>query len=150
MTTESHHGAPPATPDALRWRLSYDRSSVERFLAEVEEERARLQAEIRTVRGRTEAQERALEAREQEALVAIGALALAARQELTRIEAEHRSIITTVQDAAAIESARVLAAAHREADAMRASSASLAGLVVAEEPAVPAHGPGDRGRADAG
>jgi hypothetical protein len=147
---EPSHELPSTTPDDLRWQLSYDRSSVDRFLAEVEGERARLQADIRAARERVGASERAAAAREREGLAAIGALALAAREELTRIEAEHRAIITTIQDAAAIEAARVLAAAHREAEAMCASTASLAGLVVAAEPESSAAAAGVRGHADAG
>ena len=150
MSNEPLREAAPATPDDLRWHRSYDRASVDRFLAEVEVERERLQTDIRAVRERVVAQDRVVAEREREGLAAIGALAVAARDELTRIESEHRAIIATIEDAAAIESARVLAAAHREAEAMRASTASLAGKVVAEESHPPARGPGDRGHADAG
>lgn len=125
----------PATPDDVRWQLSYDRASVDAFLAEVEIERARLQRDIEAARARTEASGRLVEGRGTDALAELGALVVAARTQLTRIEDEHAAIVETIRRASATEAARVLAAAHREVEAMRASTASLARLVHDPSPA---------------
>lgn len=121
-------GSPPTSPDDLRWQLSYDRASVERYLAEVEAERARLQGEIDRALARRDAAREEIAAREAAAQAELGALVLATQNELERIEAGHREVLDTIRRAAEAEGERVLAAAHREVDAMRNVTASLSGL----------------------
>jgi cell division septum initiation protein DivIVA len=122
-----HGMAPPrpATPDDLRWELSYDRASVDRFLTEVDRERTNLQREIDAARAQGEAARAAARAGLADGEAALGAMVLAAQRELVRIEEAHREIVATIRAAAATEATRVLTAAHREAAAVREATASL-------------------------
>ena len=142
------------TAEALPWRRSYDRTSVERFLADIDAERTRLQRAIEQVR-----RERvAVAAGVSDRTAALGAAARAAWRELEHIEGEHREIVATIRAAAETESSRILGAAHREVVAIRASAASLASLMGPEHVVLDLDGeagsremddePGDR--ADAG
>jgi type IV secretory pathway TrbL component len=145
--------------DDLQWQLSYDRASVDRYLAEIGTERARLQAEIDEALARRDAARAAIVAREAAAQAELGALVLATQNELERIEAGHREVLDTIRRAAEAEAARVLAAAHREVEAMRNVTASLAGSArgrgagsrpVGHVDPPPSDHPSVRGRADAG
>jgi cell division septum initiation protein DivIVA len=161
----SAHGAGPeekshaASPDALRWQRSYDRASVDRYLAEVAAQRARLQAQIEDALAQRDAARAAIAARDAAAQAELGAIVLATQNELDRIETSHREVVETIQRAAETEAARVLAAARLEVDRMRDGTASLAGLVGGRRaaPGPRAHEDGPTtdhpsagGRADAG
>jgi hypothetical protein len=109
----------------LRRQLTYDHASVERFLAEGEAERARLQGEIDAAVARREAAHQAAATREAQVHTELGAIVLSTWEEMARIEASHAAIIVTIRDAAAAEAVRVVAAAHREVASMRELTRSL-------------------------
>ncbi len=145
----------PTSAEDLSWKPSFDRASVDAYLAEVEIERARLQAEISAARAAIEASERAVAARQSEAVSELGAAVVAGRSRLAQIEDEHAQIIATISEAAAKESARILAAAYREAAAMRDSTVAFARLVAGGAEVDPAAAPSvapspNQGQADAG
>lgn len=134
--------APPAADDRggedvdeltrsedLHWQISYDRASVDRFVAEVEAERARLQAAIEEARARLRQARAEATARQAEAREELGALVLAAQQELEEIERHHRETLEVIQAAAVEEAARLLIRAREEVAAVRATAASLAARV---------------------
>lgn len=122
-------GSMPSNPADLRWSLSYDRVSVDRFLAEIEVQRGALQAQIERAVQAREVAEAAAARRHAAGRTDLGEQVVAAWGELDRLEAEHREIVTTIREAAEREATRVLAAAHREVAAMRESTATLAALV---------------------
>ena len=122
-------GTMPSTPADLRWSLSYDRVSVDRFLADIEVQRGALQAEIERAVQAREIAEAAVAQRHAAGTTDLGERVVAAWGQLDRIEAEHREIVATIREAAEREAARVLTAAHREVAAMQESTATLAALV---------------------
>lgn len=79
------------------WERSFDRASVERFLADAADKRGELQSELAVVRDRIATARQALERREADQRDALAALVAAAREQLAALEAEH---------AAALEAAR--------------------------------------------
>lgn len=115
----------PGSIENVTWQLSYDRESVDRFSAEVEKTRARLQAEIGAARERVAAAEAAIAAHRAEAQAQLGALVLAAHGELAEIEREQRQLMSTIRAAAEAEAARLLEAARTEAEKIRTAAASL-------------------------
>lgn len=116
-------GAPEATPD--RWQWSYDQASVEQFLAEVEAERERLHAAIREAEDRLEALDASSAPTRGAVAAELGALVLAAHDALREIDREHRAAIAAAREDAEAEAARVLAAAHEQALAIRARAERL-------------------------
>jgi hypothetical protein len=100
--------------DALPWEQSYDRATLERFIAEVDAERARLRAEIEVAKARTRAARAGGSVRQAERHEALGALVLAAERELAELEAEHDLMVAEIQAAADAEAARILEAARAE------------------------------------
>jgi regulator of protease activity HflC (stomatin/prohibitin superfamily) len=127
--------APIAGVEDLAWRPSYDRESVDQYLAAVEAEKVRLLAEIRLAEERTAAaQERyQVNATERDAL--LGALLLAAREEVDRVDAEHRTTVAAIRAEAEEEAARIRDRAQADATAVRDVVASLTGLTGTGEPA---------------
>jgi cell division septum initiation protein DivIVA len=113
-------------PD-VRWQRSYERSAVERFVEEVAAERQRLEREIAEAEGRAAAADAEAGARQQHAQAGLGALVLAAQQELAQLEREHALLIERIRTSAEAEASRLLRAAGEEAATMRAAATSLAG-----------------------
>ena len=120
--------APITSLEDVTWRPSYDRESVDRYLAAVEAEKARLLAEIRAAEERTAAaQERYQEnAAERDAL--LGELLLAARAEIDRVDTDHRTTVAAITAAAEEEATRLRDRAQADAAAVRDVVASLTGL----------------------
>lgn len=123
---DGEQGDEPAVGlDDLPWQLSYDRASVNRFVAEVEAERARLHEAIEAARARVQQAQAAATARQVEASEELGALVLAAQRELEEMERHHRLVLDAIAAAAEKEVARLLARAGEEAAAVRATIHSL-------------------------
>jgi cell division septum initiation protein DivIVA len=120
--------APMTGVDDVAWRPSYDRQSVDRYLADVETEKARLLEEIRLAEERvTAAQERGrASTTERDAL--LGALLLAARAEMERVDTEHRAGVAAIYAAAEEEAAGIRDRAQANATAVREVVASLAAI----------------------
>lgn len=116
-------------PKELQWHVSYDRPSMERFVAEVEAERARLQKEIDVTKARLEQARAANVVRAATTQAAVGALVLAAQEDLAGIERQHQDVLETIRAAAVEEAARLLAAARAEADEVRNVATSLSARV---------------------
>lgn len=126
--------APIAGLEEVAWRPSYDRESVNRYLAEVEAEKSRLLAEIRLAEEReAAAQERYRTKAATERDAVLGALLLAARAETDRVETEHRETVAAIQALADEESATIRDRAQAEAAAVREAVASLAAISTAGE-----------------
>ena len=125
--TETQDGT--ALPDDLEWHVSYDRASIERFLAEVEAERGRLQNEIEMTQARLEQARAAKVVRAATAQTEVAALVLAAQEKLAAIERQHHEVLETIRAAAVEEAARLLAAARTEADEVRNVATSLSARV---------------------
>jgi len=130
----------PTLPEAtaIVWKRSYDRDSVDRFLAEVEAERTRLLGEIERAAARRDTALEAAAASAAAAIASLGEVVLARSHELAQIEEQHAEIVATIRAAAETEAARILAAAEREVAAMHESTAALAALAVPSSTAPPA------------
>ena len=115
----------PAGPDELQWRVSYDRESVDRFISEIEVERARLENEIRSARERIERARVGAADRRAQVDAELGALVIAAHKELEEIELQHREILEAIA-VGAQEAVALLSGAREEAAAMLATAATLA------------------------
>ncbi|MGH9273320.1 MAG: hypothetical protein ACRDZU_01630 [Acidimicrobiales bacterium] len=113
----------------MRWKLRYERAAVDRFLADTDAERSRLQAEIEVAQAQRDAARRVVAARETEAQATLGAFVFEYEREMAELEVSHHEVITTIRAAAEGEAARVLAAAQREVAAMRDLTVSLTPLV---------------------
>jgi hypothetical protein len=124
--------------DGIEWRPAYDRSSVERYLSALDAERERLEGEIADAERRTAAAQQALATRTAELEASLGAVVLAARAELDRIDREQQEAVAAIRADAETEAARIREAARLEADTVREAAASLSALTRHE------------GRADAG
>ncbi len=132
--------APPSAPadaaaaavpglEGVEWQTTYDRASVDRYLADVEAERARLRADIEaaearaaSARARTERQKAADEAQ-------VGALVLATRAEIERIEREHKDAVDAIRSVALEKAARILEVARNEAASVNGATASMSKAV---------------------
>jgi hypothetical protein len=139
---------PVAGLDEVEWHVSYDRESVDRFLAEVEEEKARLTAAIAAAEAReAEARERLAtqKAYNEEQL---GALVVSARTELDRVEKEHADAVAAIRAEALEKAARILESARREADAVGDASQSLARVVPGDAVDDPTPGASERAVAE--
>ncbi len=176
MTATTHSGWP--TPSAARrdrdstrldglrsvtsaevtWKPLYERAAVEKFLSDMEAERAHLAAEIEVAQAQRDAARRVRSTRELEAQAELGALVFTLERQMAELEDSHREVIATIRDAAEAEASRVLAAARREVAAMRDMTATLLPLVTGQqeglwtdnrgEPATATHS--GRDQADAG
>lgn len=107
------------------WRQSYDRESVDRYLAAVEVEKARLLAEIRVAEERAAAAQQRQRVSTTERDARLGALVLAARDEIERIDAEHRATVAALRVQAEEEAARIRDRAQADAAAVREVVASM-------------------------
>lgn len=116
-------------PAELRWQRSYDRDGIERFVAEVEAERARLRAELDVARAATAAAAARSVAGQAAAQASLGAFVIETQRELEAMERAHQETIEGIRAAAAAEAARVLDAAHAEAAAVRAAAAAISQIV---------------------
>ena len=125
--------------DDLEWHASYDRESVDRYLAAVEEEKARLLVEIELADERTAAAEARCrvsvteQSTERDAL--LGELMLAARAEMERVETEQRAIVSAIHALAEEQAAGITTRAAADAAAVRGVVTALGELdAPAEEP----------------
>lgn len=114
-----------SSPDELRWELTYERTSVERFIAEIDEEVARLRTEIEAARQRAAAARSGSSARDDGPRSALSELVLAAQRELAAIEAEHERLVVAIRGAAEAEAVRVIVAARAEAAAADAAAEEI-------------------------
>ncbi len=108
--------------DGIDWHPSYDRDSVERHLVE----RARLNEEIADAERRTVEAETALAERTAQLEAGLGAVVVAARTELARIDRERDEAVAAIRAEAETEAARIREAAHTEASTVRGAASSLA------------------------
>ena len=111
--------------DGIEWYPTYDRESVERHLRELDAERDRLNAEIAEAERRTEEAEATLAARTAEIEAGLGAVVVAARSELARIDRERDEAVEAIRAEAEAEAARIREAARVEADSLRGAASSL-------------------------
>ena len=107
------------------WRPSYDRDSVDRHLAAVEAEKARLLAEIRQAEERAAAAQERCQTSTTEREALLGSLLLAARAEMDRVDTEQRATVTTILSMAEEEAARIRDRAQAHAASVRDVVASL-------------------------
>lgn len=114
--------------DGIEWFPSYDRESVEQHLRDLDQERLRLEDQIAEAERRTAAAEEALAARTAELEAGLGAVVLAARSELARIDRERDEAIAAIEAEAEAEAARIREAARHEAETVRGAASSLSGL----------------------
>lgn len=105
----------------LHWQVSYDLASVDRYLAEIEAERASIERQMEHASERVQRAKKAAE-RRAAAEAELGARILAAQEEFERIQQEQREAVDAIRAAAGAEADRVLAAAREEAEAMRAAA----------------------------
>jgi len=134
--------AEPVRVRGVAWPGSSDRASIERFLAEVDAERKRLLAEIEAAGRRRAIAEKAALTHERALQSALGAIVVAAHQEILEVEQEHAVSIAALLASADAEVSALLAMARVEAariqetarDVDRASSgpAPRAGLAHAD------------------
>lgn len=120
---------PPMTSggelDGIEWFPSYDRDSVERHLRELDAERDRLKAEIADAERRTAEAEATLAERNAELEAGLGAVVVAARTELARIDRERDEAVAAIRAEAEAEAARIREAARTEASTVRGAASSL-------------------------
>ena len=121
-------GSPTADLGGLDWYPAYDRASVERYLESLDVDRARLEAEIADAERRTATAKEALVARTAQLEAALGAVVLAARAELDRIERDQQEAVAAIRAEAEAEAARIREAARLEAETVREASSSLSAL----------------------
>lgn len=117
--------SPAGPPSELQWQVSYDRESVDRFVSEIEVERARLDGEIKSARERIERARAGAADRRARVEAELGALVIAAHRELEEIELQHREILDAIA-VGAQQAVAILSAAREEAAAMLATAATLA------------------------
>lgn len=115
-------------PEAITWTRSYDRESVDRFLAEVEAHRTGLLRDIDRAIARRDAALESAAAKAAAAAAALGAIALARSSDVARLEEEHQELVATIRSAAETEATRILTAAEREVAAMNEATAAMAAL----------------------
>lgn len=115
--------------DGIEWFPSYDRESVEQHLRDLDQERLRLEDQIAEAERRTAAAEEALAARTAELEAGLGAVVLAARSELARIDRERDEAIAAIEAEAEAEAARIREAARHEAETVRGAASSLSAAV---------------------
>lgn len=128
--------------DGVNWYPTYDRASVERYLASLDEERERLLGEIAVAEHRTQAAQVALAARAADLEARLGAVVVAARAELDRIDQEQVAAVAAIRADAEAEAAKIRESARLEADAVREAAASLSALAGAPpEPLAPPMAP---------
>jgi len=129
--------------DGVTWFPAYDRATVERYLESLDEERARLEVEIADAERRHVDAQQALAARTAEVEAALGAVVLAARAELDRIEREEDEAVAAIRAEAQAEATRIREAARLEAAKVHDAASSLAtlsrpdGAVSSEHPVTP-------------
>ncbi len=116
----------------VAWRASYDRESVDAYLAAVEAERERLLDEIRFAEERAAAAQEQLRANTTGREARLGALVLAARDEIDRLDHEHRAAVAAIRAQAEDEASRLRERAQADAAAVREVVASLSAVTVAE------------------
>jgi hypothetical protein len=132
--------------DGVNWYPTYDRASVERYLSALDTERDRLRVEIEAAERRTELAQATLAARTADLEARLGAVVLAARAELDRIDQEQSAAVAAIRAEAENEAARIRDAAEKEAAAVRDAAASLSRLAGTPDPfavdaATPTSGP---------
>jgi hypothetical protein len=124
--------AVPAGLEGVTWSAAYDRASVERYLESLDADRTLLEAEIAEAERRTSAARDALAARTAELEAALGAVVLAARSQLERIDREQQEAVAAIRAEAEAEAARIREAARQEAETVRAAASSLSALAQTE------------------
>jgi hypothetical protein len=132
--------------DGVNWYPTYDRASVERYLGALDAERDRLRVEIEAAERRAELAQARLAARTADLEARLGAVVLAARAELDRIDQEQSAAVAAIRADAENEAARIREAAEKEAVAVRDAAASLSRLAGTPDPyavdaAAPTSGP---------
>ncbi len=98
----------------VSWQLSYDRASVERFVADVEATRSSLEAEIDDAKRRLLQAQEAKAERQSDLPAELGALVLAAQREFVELERSHLEMVNSIKEAASLEAMRILETARLE------------------------------------
>lgn len=101
--------------DELHWQTTYDRASIERFVTEVDAERARLKSEIDVARNRLGRAQQAQANHRSDLASQLGDLVMDAHRRLVEMERNHQQLIDTIWATAEEEAARILDAARAEA-----------------------------------
>lgn len=117
----------------VRWQTSYERSSVDQFLAAVDAERRHLEEEIEAAKARLR-RVRELAAVHAAATAEITERLLRAQRELEVLEREHRRALDGIDAEASEVARRLMAAAREEAAAMRAAAALALGMTADRDP----------------
>lgn len=103
----------------VSWQLSYDRASVERFVADVEATRSSLEAEIDDAKRRLLQAQEAKTERRSDLPAELGALVLAAQREFVELERSHLEMVNSIKEAASLEAMRILETARLETTQLR-------------------------------
>ncbi len=114
--------------EAITWTRSYDRQSVDRFLAEIEAQRAGLLRDVERASARRDAALELVAGRTTAAAAALGAIVIARSSDVAKLEEEHQEVIATIRSAAETEAARILTVAEREVAAMHEATAAMVAL----------------------
>lgn len=101
--------------DELHWQTTYDRASIERFVTEVDAERARLKSEIDVARNRLGRAQQAQANHRSDLASQLGDLVMDAHRRLVEMERNHQQLIDTIWATAEEEATRILDAARAEA-----------------------------------
>ncbi len=109
----------------VSWQLSYDRASVERFVADVEATRSTLEAEIDDAKRRLLQAQEAKAERQSDLPSELGAMVLAAQREFVELERSHLEMVNSIKEAASLEAKRILETARLEATQLRNAVDSL-------------------------
>lgn len=103
----------PAQASDLSWVRSYDRASVERFLADAAAKRAELQEQLAAAQARVERARQALEQRDEADSAALAAMVAEAHRQIAALEADHEAAVAAVSQAALDEAGRLRAGIDR-------------------------------------
>lgn len=114
--------------DGVDWYPTYERAAVESYLAGLDRERERLQNQIRDAERRTDAAQATMASRTADLEARLGAVVLAARTELDRVDREQTAAVEAIKVEADAEVARIRATARHEADIVRDAATTLSRL----------------------
>ena len=98
--------------DGLSWQRSYDRASVERYLAEAEARSTQLRAQVAEAQQRVERARAALAKREAARSAELAAMVADAHRQLAALEADHAAAVEATHAAAQAHTDRILSEAR--------------------------------------
>lgn len=97
----------------VEWQTSYDRATVERFLADAAAQRVQLERRLDEARARVDRARGALEQRDAARSAELAAMVAEAHRQLSALESEHRAAVEAVRSRARDDVAHVHAGAPR-------------------------------------